>query len=149
MDVRYPSFRSVKLFSPLAKRTVVVFVAICITLVTINVVASSYFNPETVVNREITALAQEYYEDYLYQNLIGDRTGDAIVEELKRYDTVGVNNTYLRQLLLYDSGRRKGASGYFDQPGFTCDRNKTYIKYFPDPPYGKKDYHFDIKLVCE
>ena len=138
-----------KLFSPIAKRATVVFICICTTLVALNVVASAYFSPKAVVNREITALAEEYYEDYLYQNLIGSKTGDAIGEELKRYKDSGTGTTYLRQLLLYDSGRRQKATSYFEQDGFTCDRNKTYVKYFPDPPYGKEDYHFDIKLVCD
>ncbi|MBR3365671.1 hypothetical protein IKG48_00930 [Candidatus Saccharibacteria bacterium] len=137
-----------KMFSPIAKRAAVIFICICTVLVALNAVASAYFNPRAVVNREIYSLAREYYEDYLYQNLIGDRTGDAIAEELKEYRDSGTGNTYLRQLLLYDSGRRQKATGYFEQDGFTCDRNETYVKYFPDPPYGKEDYHFDIKLVC-
>ena len=148
MDLQYPGFRSSKMFSPVAKRASVVFIVICITLVAVNAVASAYFNPKAVVNRELNSLAEEYYEDYLYQNLIGGRTGDAIAEELKHYEKAGIGNTYLRQLLLYDSGRRRAAAGYFDQTGFACDRNKTYVKYYPEPPYGKKDYHFDIKLVC-
>lgn len=138
-----------KKFAPVAKRIAVGIIIVCSMLVALNVAASAYFNPKTVVEREISSLDEEYYEDYLYNNLVGDRTGDAIKEELKRYKNAGVSNTYLRQLLLYDSGRRKEAGSYFDQKDFKCDRNKTYIKYFPDEPYGKKDYHFEIKLVCE
>ncbi|MDO4889502.1 MAG: hypothetical protein Q4A25_02325 [Candidatus Saccharibacteria bacterium] len=138
-----------KLFAPIAKRIAVVIIAFCSVLVLLNVAASAYFNPKTVVEREISSLAEEYYEDYLYGNLVGNRTGDAIGEEMKHYKDIGVPNTYLRQLLLYDSGRRKEASGYFDQKGFKCDRNKTYVKYFPEEPYEKKNYHFEIKLVCE
>ena len=138
-----------KLFAPIARRTATIIIAICSVLVILNAAASAYFNPKTVVEREISALAEEYYEDYLYANLVGNREGDAIGQELKRYKDYGVSDTYLRQLLLYDSGRRKEASGYFDQKNFKCDRNKTYVKYYPEEPYGKKDYHFDIKLSCK
>lgn len=143
------NFQTNRLISPIAKRAAGVMVAICISLVIFNAIAVAYFHPQTVVDREITALAEEYYEDYLYQNLIGSRTGDEIAKELEKYHTTGVSTTYLRQLLLYDSGRRNGASTYFDHDGYTCDRNETYVKFYPDPPYGPKDYHFDIKLVCE
>ncbi|MBQ9017126.1 hypothetical protein IJ103_02695 [Candidatus Saccharibacteria bacterium] len=139
------SFSTFKSRAPLVKRTVVVCVIICISLVVVNAVASAYFNPKTSVERELSALAEEYYEDYLYERLVGDRTGDEVAKELKNYREVGVTNTYLRQLLLYDSGRRKAAAGYFEN----CNRNETYVKYYPDPPYGKQDYHFDIKLACE
>ena len=138
-----------KKFAPIAKRISAVIVAICAVLVLLNVAASAYFNPKTVVEREITALAEEYSEDYLYDNLVGNREGDAIKEELKRYKDSGVSNTYLRQLLLYDSGRRQEAGGYFDSKNFKCDRNKTYVKYFPEEPYQKENYHFEINLVCE
>lgn len=138
-----------KKFAPIAKRIAGITIVLCSVLVLLNAAASAYFNPKTVVEREITALAEEYYEDYLYENLVGNRTGDAIKEELKRYKDTGVSETYLRQLLLYDSGRRKDAGGYFEQKGFKCDRNKTYVKYFPEYPYGKENYHFEIKLVCE
>lgn len=138
-----------KKFAPIAKRIVGVMIVICATLVLLNVAASAYFNPKVVVERELSALAEEYYEDYLYDNLIGGRTGEAVGEEMKRYKDVGVSDTHLRQLLLYDSGRRREASGYFDQDGYKCDRNKTYVKYFPEEPYGRKDYHFEVKLACK
>ena len=138
-----------KKFAPIAKRFAAIIIAVCSVLVLLNVAASAYFNPKTVVEREISALAEEYYEDYLYDNLVGSREGAAVAEEMKRYKDTGVSNTYLRQLLLYDSGRRKEASGYFDQKNFKCDRNKTYVKFFPEEPYQKENYHFEIKLFCE
>lgn len=149
MVSKQKGFSAGKLFAPVAKRIAIAIIAVCSALVLLNVAASAYFNPRTVVEREISALAEEYYEDYLYDNLIGSRTGDAVGEELARYKDAGVSNTYLRQLLLYDSGRRQDASSYFNQKNFTCDRNKTYAKFFPEEPYGKKNYHFEIKLVCE
>ena len=139
------TFSTFKSHASQVKRIVTVFVVICISLVAINAVASAYFNPKTLIERELSSLAEEYYEDYLYQRLIGERTGDEIADELKSYKEVGVTNTYLRQLLLYDSGRRKAATSYFEG----CDRNQTYVKYYPEPPYGRQDYHFDIKLSCE
>lgn len=138
-----------KLFAPIAKRVTAIFMIICSALILLNVAASAYFNPKAVVDREISALAKEYYEDYLYEKLIGNNTGDDIAKELKRYKESGVSPTYLRQLLLYDSGRRKDASSYFDQENFKCDSNKTYVRYYPDEPYQKNSYHFDIKLVCK
>lgn len=138
-----------KKFAPIAKRFAAIIIAVCSVLVLLNVAASAYFNPKTVVEREISALAKEYYEDYLYNNLIGSREGAAVAEEMKRYKDTGVSNTYLRQLLLYDSGRRKEASGYFNQKNFKCDHNKTYVKFFPEEPYQKENYRFEIKLFCE
>ncbi|MBQ3468134.1 hypothetical protein IJH19_01160 [Candidatus Saccharibacteria bacterium] len=143
------NLKTPKLVAPIAKRIAVVIIILCTTLVGLNVAANAYFNPATVASRELEALAEEYYEDYLYKNLIGERTGADIEKELKKYENSGVSTTYLRQLLLYDSGRRERAGSYFDQQNYTCDRNKTYVKYYPEPPYGPKDYHFETKLVCE
>ena len=43
-----------------------------------------------------------------------------------------------------DSGRREDAASYFNHKGYTCDRNKTYVKYYPEPPFKKENYHFEI-----
>ena len=134
------SLKTMKLSAPFAKRLSIITIIFCSALILLNVAASAYFNPKAVVNREIDALAREYYEDYLYPS---------IEKELERYEKSGTGNVYLRQLLLYDSGRRENAADYFEHKGYTCDRNKTYVKYYPEPPFQKENYHFDIKLVCE
>lgn len=146
---KHISFTAPKRFAPLARCITIVVIVLSTLLVAFNVFASSFFDPRAIVDRELSSLAKEYYEDYLYKNLVGTRTGDAIGEELKRYKDAGVSNTYLRQLLLYDSGRRQDAASHFNHKGYTCDRNQTYVKYYPEPPYGKKDYHFVVNLVCE
>lgn len=137
-----------KLLAPIAKRVAYTIIIVCSVLVVMNVAVSAYFNSERVVNRELKSLAEEYYEDYLYAKLIGPRTGDEIAKELERYAVSGVSPTYLRQLLLYDSGRRNEASKYFKMDGFTCDENETYVKYFPEYPYTNASYHYETKLVC-
>lgn len=142
-------FRTARHSAPFAKRVAIVIIIFCSVVILLNIVASAYFNPKAVVDREIDTIAREYYEDYIYKNIAENHTAEETKQELARYQKAGTSNIYLRQLLLYDSGRRENASAYFEHKGYTCDRNKTYVKYYPDPPFEKENYHFDVKLVCE
>ena len=142
-------FRAAKCSAPFAKRLTIVAIIFCSMVILLNIAASAYFSPKAVVDREINNLAREYYEDYLYQNITAGLSKEEIEKELARYEKSGTSNIYLRQLLLYDSGRREDAASYFNHKGYTCDRNKTYVKYYPETPFGKENYHFSIKLACE
>lgn len=143
------NLRTAKHSAPLAKRFAIIIIIFCSAIILLNIVANAYFNPGAVVDREINNLAKEYYEDYLYQNMTTGLSEEEITKELARYEKSGTGNVYLRQLLLYDSGRREDAASYFNHKGYTCDRNKTYVKYYPEPPFKKENYHFEIKLACE
>lgn len=138
-----------KLMAPLAKRVVYGIIVAAAVLVAVNIAVSLYFQPDRVVSREIDLLAREYYENYYYQNLVGERTGEEKEKLLSRYAASGTAPTYLRQILLYDGGKHKDLEGFFVNDTYTCDLNKTAVVFFPEAPYGPENYHFETRLSCE
>lgn len=111
-----------------------------IVIVIISVVCLVVFNPERQVKSKINSLAATYYEDYFYPKITKD---PATV--LKKYENTGLSQVTLRQLLFDPSGSTK-KSGYILAH---CDENKTYVKYYPEPPYSKTSYRTEINYSCD
>ena len=143
------NFRTTKLFAPIAKNLTYAAIIVCSVLIAVNIAVSVYFNPQTAIDRALDSLTREYYEDYLYPKLVDGIAEQDLAAEMESYQKTGVSPTYLRQLLLYDQGRRNEAEKYFTMKDHTCDINETYVVYYPDPPFSQTDYHFTTKLVCQ
>lgn len=139
------NLRQVKPIAPTIRKISLGIIIACIVIVIFNLGASALFNPKAIVDREIDKLARDYYETFLYDNTAGNTPS----ETMKKYKDPGLAEVYLRQLLLFDNGRHQDSAPAFNYKGYTCDVNKTFVRFYPDEPYNKKDYHFVVNLVCE
>lgn len=129
----------------------VVMGAILIAMVIVIgvVVAGLFIKPQTMVESKIGAMAADYYENYLYKNLedsgIYADNREGLKEVLAEYSETGLSSVTLRQFLLYDN-RKYGADTEFLTK--YCNENKTYVKFFPEPPYEKNSYRAEFNYSC-
>lgn len=102
--------------------------------------------PTNKVERELNKIADDYYITYLYPRLLGnlEANPEAILD---KYLDNGVATTYLRQLLHYDNDRNAASATVFAT--MACDTNTTWVRYYPEAPFGPRDYHVEYKMNCE
>lgn len=131
-------------------RYVAIFVVLVAALaVVVNVILSLNFTAEKMTMRKIEAIARDYYENYFYDNYVGEMSEEEIREELSGMEKSGFPRTYLHDLLLFDNKRHAEDAKEFKRKGYTCDTNKTYVIFYPEEPYGKKDYRVEYEMECE
>ena len=125
---------------PVSKKLILGIIAIIAVIVISAVCGIFLFSNERQVKNQISALANEYYENYLYQDNLASSA------DLAKYESYGFAPITLRQLLLYDNQKNSGFAPYLTK---YCDENTTTIKFYPDAPYGRRDYHTDYTYSCE
>jgi len=131
-----------------AKKITTILIMICVLVVAVDLAASSYFSPDKVVDRELAKIAQDYYENYFYEQYPGKLVSSDNTAELDALAESGFSNVRLRELLLYDGAKYADSAKYFKYEGYTCDTNETYVKFYPTSPYGKTDYRVEYHLTC-
>ena len=127
----------------LAKKSVLTIIILAMLVVTLALLLAYFLKPETIVKSKMSAISTDYYENYYYPQIV-EQSSKPLPEILEYYSTHGFSQVTLRQLLLIDNERNKDAS---DLKNY-CDENATYIQIFPEPPYGKNNYHIDYHYSC-
>ena len=131
-----------------AERITIIIVIIIAMLAVIAAILVQVFNtPENNVKSKMDSIASDYYENYFYKNVIKNGTdSNSLNRIMEKYRESGFSRVYFRQLLLYDG--QKYAN---DTPLITkyCDENSSFVIIYPDPPYGKTDYHTQFYYSCE
>lgn len=97
--------------------------------------------PSERADTALEEMADDYYLTYLYPRLMG--ASKDLRQAFKKYDTVGVPTTYLRQLLHYNDEQYGEMAATFEAVG--CDTNQTGVRYYPKEPYGPCDY--EVKYI--
>ncbi|MDO5481324.1 MAG: hypothetical protein Q4F60_03210 [Candidatus Saccharibacteria bacterium] len=125
----------------------IMIIVACVIGIGALIFSKSYFATENQVQREIEALAADYYENYLYENYFlkipeADRRA-----EFEQYLGRGMNPVYLREILNYSKDKHSESVKIFQTA--RCDTNSTSVKYFPEEPYGRSDFRVEYKLSCE
>ena len=138
-----------KLFAPIARKISIVVVIVSTLAVVGNLAASAYFAPEKIVEREMTKMAKDYYENYFYENYTKNYLSSGNTEKLERLEKNGFPYVYLRQLLHYDDNKYADSAPNFRYEGYTCDTNKTRVTLYPVAPYGRTDYRTEYHYSCE
>lgn len=142
---RQPRKKAENLKNP-AKNIIIAFIVIIIIAVLTGIIVSLNFNHKAVAERELNSIAHDYYESYYYEKFLQN---GAATKSLEQYSQSGTPAVYLRQLLHFDNDRHADSAKIFNQPDFTCDTNKTSVKFFPVYPYGKTDYTIKFSYSCE
>lgn len=124
----------------------VVILAATAAIITIIIMAN-ISKPENQISSRITALASDYYENTFYENLItSDKYSGDPEQALSKYTDYGLSPVTLRQLLLNDQVKTAEDAKYLLE---YCDENRTSVKFHPDPPYSRTDYHIEYTYSCE
>lgn len=130
-----------------ARRVIIGVIIAVIVVVMIGLIASFFCSKEAITQKKIDEMSREYYEDYIYPNLInGSMSKEDIADVMERYEKWGFAPVSLRQLLLYD-GRKNMEEGGFVKN--YCDENETKMKVYPEAPYDKKSYRVEYEYKCE
>ena len=130
-----------------ARRVVVGVIVATIVVVIVGLIASFFCNNERITQKKIDEMAREYYEGFIYPNLInGSMSQSEIAEAMKRYEKWGFAPVALRQLLLYDGKKNMQEGGFVKN---YCDENNTKAKIYPEAPYDKKSYRIEYEYKCE
>lgn len=108
--------------------------------------ASLQKSPQEKAELELEKLAEAYYVEYLYPRLLGDVNAEP-APILEEYTEGGVPATYLRQLLHYNNDEHADKAGVFE--ALKCDTNSTGVRFFPQAPYGPRDYTVVYLWRCE
>ncbi len=131
--------------SPIQKIIIVIIVSVM--AITIGFAIASFFlQPENLTKAKISNLATDYYENYLYENLINsEKFSGNIDATMSEYKDRGLSTITLRQLLLHDQSKNASLANEIKN---YCDEEKTTIKFYPDAPYSRGSYHVDYHYVC-
>lgn len=130
-----------------AKRIVIAVIVIALVTVAAAVACRLFLNEEQIAKWRLEAMAAEYYENYIYENLIhGAMDQTEIAEAMDKYIIRGFATVNLRQLLLYDNGKN-AANGELLQKH--CDTNTTSVKFYPEEPFDKKSYRVEYHYDCD
>lgn len=122
-------------------------IAICFCVVIVYLIFSLVNRPENRVPRIIAEMSEDYYENYLYENFSkseGFRNNPDKAMEL--YLKHGFTPVDLKTLLLYDNQKN---NKYAAELRKYCSEEATSVKFYPESPYGKKDYRVVYSYSCE
>ncbi len=122
----------------------VIILAIIVTI--IGVIISFFLQPEHLTKSRIESLATDYYENYLYENLINSENYSGDIEAtMSKHAEIGFTPITLRQLILHDQEKTASIA---DSLRANCDVERTTIKYYPVSPYSRTDYRVDYNYIC-
>lgn len=127
--------------SSFVPKIIIAIVIIAMIVVVVATIMFLVFTKENRIKPKIEALATSYYEDNLYEKFVNPTNS---TEMLQKYDKTGLPLVQLRQLI-FTSDLEKTE---IEQIRNACDENKTYVKYFPEPPYSKTSYHIEYTYNC-
>lgn len=116
--------------------------------VVIAVVCSFVFTPEKITTDKIDALSKDYYENYLYENLINSSAmsdQDHFETVMEKYQEHGFGIVHLRQILSQAKNKSSQDIAYITD---YCDENKTIVVFYPDPPFNRTSYHIEYSYSC-
>ena len=130
-----------------ARRVIIGVICAAIVVVVVSLIGSYFWNDEKRVEAKMEEMAREYYEGFIYENLVhGAMSKDEVEKVVSRYEKRGFAAVNLRQLLLYDGKKNMESAGYIKN---YCDENQTSVKFYPEEPYDKKSYRIEYKYKCE
>ncbi len=136
----------------ISRRVILVVIGLSGLTVILAALAQIILTPENTVKSKVEAMTRDYYENYFYESILAsNRAADnnlqtPINEIMSRYVEPGFAKVPLRQLLLYDGQKYAGATATLDT---YCDLDRTYIKIYPEAPFGKNDYRVDYHYSCD
>lgn len=133
---------------PLSTVQIIIFTVIIVTIITVivSIVIIPFLKPENIIKNDTETLASNYYENYFYEKLTSSKNFSGNAEKvLKKYKERGLAIVRFRQLTSYGSGKYPDKVKTIKD---SCDENRSYVIFYPEPPYEKTSYHIDYSYAC-
>jgi hypothetical protein len=127
------------------QKIIIFIISFLFVLVVCYLIYAYTHTPENMAKSKIENLASNYYENFLYQNIIESGEKDP-ARVLESYKDTGLSIVYLRQLLIHKETDDTELMNFLTEQ---CDENKTSVKYYPEPPYTKTSYRIEYNYSCE
>ena len=141
-----PKRQKAKTSSPF-KKIIIVIICLAMVSVALAVALPLIFSEENLTKQKLNFLAEDYYENHLYEDFINSGKVDKnnLEDAMKIYSERGFTHILLRQILLHESYKDSDDAKFLRE---SCDENRTIIQFFPESPYTKKSYHTKITYSC-
>jgi hypothetical protein len=121
-------------------------VIIAMLIVGLVMLFSFLNNTEAIVTGKIENITADYYENYFYPRIEKySAEGKELADVMAPYAETGFSKVTLRQLLLFDSERYSASADYLTEH---CSPESTYVKIYPEEPFGKLNYHVEYHYAC-
>jgi len=134
-----------KVFSS-AKKTILTIILFSMLIVVLALLTCSFNNTERLTKQNFSSIVSDYYENYYYPNLVGTASDiDSLEKIMSRYEESGFATISLRQLLLFNEKSYTESAALLKSH---CDENKTFVRIYPEAPFGKKNYRVDYTYSC-
>ena len=130
------------------ERAMLGIIAACAVCITVSLCADAAFDPAHDAKTALENLADDYYIEYLYPYVLGDKIQNP-APVLSEYQNIGLPIVRLRQLLVYDKTKTGNYIQKLSNDYVKCDTNMTSIRFFPKEPYGPRDYEVTFQLSCQ
>ncbi len=129
------------------KKVAIVIICLAMIAVALAIALPLIFSEENLAKQKLDSLAEDYYENHLYEDLMnsGKVDKDNLEEAMKTYSERGFTHILLRQILLHESYKDSDDAKFLRE---SCDENRTIIRFFPESPYTQKSYHTEITYSC-
>ncbi len=140
--------RSSKKSILIIRRTILTVISLAMLTVVIATICIFIFKPENVVKSKISDLSSNYYENFLYKNII---SSEAYLESkdlnaiMEKYKETGFAAVTLRQLILFGTQKDSDLSSLLKE---YCNENETSVKFYPEAPYTQSSYRTEYAYSC-
>lgn len=127
-------------FENIDKKKIVIGAVILVLFFVLVSLLNSFIrnhNDKKALEQAIVALGEKVYQEGYYDNL---------KKEPKEYEKEGIKITLNDMFKIVDLN--SGDYFYNRKTNRACDINNSYVKIFPESPYGVKDYRISFVLDC-
>ena len=127
--------------------TIIVVIVIAMLIVAAATAIRLFDTPERNVKSKMDSVVSDYYENYFYEKLAkASATNKSFDQAMEKYREPGFARIDFNQLFLYDNKKHNDIAPLITK---YCDAEKSFVIIYPDPPYGKTDYHTQFYYSCE
>ncbi len=122
-------------------------IGVCAFTIVFTFVYTSIFDPVKRGNKELEKISNSYYIEYYYPRILGKYLNQP-EKILATYKDGGLPIVKLRQLLSSNNGKYAGSSEAFSNTYYECDIDNSYVRFYPQEPYGPRDYTITYNTDC-
>ena len=130
------------------RRTILTVISLAMLTVVIAIICIFIFKPENVVKSKISNLSSNYYENFLYKNIISSEAyskSKDLDKIMEKYKETGFAAVTLRQLILFGAQKNSNLSSLLKE---YCNENETSVKFYPEAPYTQSSYRTEYAYSC-
>lgn len=128
--------------------TIAILIVIIVCLTISYAIISKEKPEEEILHQYLQEMGIDYYENYYYEQIGNDENYRR--EFLEKFIDSGIKID-LNKLLSYNEEFNQEKINAFKDPktSVKCNEENSYIMIYPEKPYLKENYHFDVVLTCK